>query len=208
MVNGASRHSNGATGGAPAKSSFVAEMLASGYKYHHRFPPSVSYYLNVGEAFSIAAEFAAVRGRRLHVDLRRALKRVIKEEYFDLRRGWLKPQIEEFARLNGLALPRLPEIADRAPVTGTPAPRLMERANGSVVFRSGLLPLHNVYEASRLAGHVLNDSDLVPHELRSVPLRTRLKSALRDSFFMGGRPLSRVPQVAAQPPQQWSTPRS
>jgi glycosyltransferase involved in cell wall biosynthesis len=184
MVNGASRHSNGAHGPTAGVNRFVQDTLDGGYQHHRYFPAGQSYFFNVNEALAVAADhFPEVAVPRL--DMAKIMRRTIDREYAD-GRTWLRGEIEEFARLNNLPVPLLPDVKPAARNERPAA--LGVRLGDKLAFQSEFLPIENTVEAGRLAERLLDTPDLVPRCARAMPLKSRLR-ALAVERVMGAGPL-------------------
>lgn len=184
VINGASRHSNGAHGTTSGVNRFVQDTLAGGYQYHRNFPAGQCYAFNINEALATAADhFPDVAVPPL--DMAKIMRRAIDREYGQ-GRTWLLGEIQVFAQLHGLRVPALPEpvhpaIEDRPAALGV-------RIDDKLVFESEFLPIENTVEAGRLAELILDKPDLVSSCANRMPLRSRLR-ALAIERVMGARPL-------------------
>jgi glycosyltransferase involved in cell wall biosynthesis len=186
FVNGASRHSNGASSGTPGRSTFHEDNIEGGYTYHRDFPPSSVYSFNIAEAFAVAADYAFVAtGKKYALDHSYILKLAVKE-YIAFRRGWLKEAILHFAALHGLkvALPELPENTfSKANVETVPCLRNKD----GLVFASEYCKLNNVAEASVFAGAQLSGAEKATSPFRRPPLQYVARSLVLEYLMMGGR---------------------
>ncbi len=190
VVNGASSFSNGGTTQkAKGVSAFVKDNLSDGYVYHRGFPPSASYYLNVYEAYAIAAEKFSLAGFQISLPMSRLCALLIKDELIGKNRFWLIDDVENFARLNSLKL-RLPNLST-ANARSCSVKELNEKYvfdGDSFVFFSSNKLLATVYNASNLAHFFMEcDPELKLTSILKFFL-AKLKWKLR-AFFMGAKAL-------------------
>lgn len=160
VVNGASSHSNGASAQTAGKvSQFILDNLRDGYVYHECFVPSTSYYLNVYEAFAVAADVTGYIDFRKQFNFRKLRNKLVTQEYLAQRRFWLLEDINEFCFKNRLPVLDVqpsqlfrPSVVDKL-TTGS-------GINNGNYFINNETTIPNVQIAADVASRILNNKRL------------------------------------------------
>ena len=188
MVNGASKHSNGAAAADPSISDFVKDNLASGYTYHPSFPASRSYNLNVCEALAIAYDEFASDCQLPKLSMAKILSRTFENEYLGLGRDYLKSDIINFAIRNKLPVPNL--VPTSPPAAAETRQGFFFREGDWVGFESPYLCISDVFEASRFAESILAERNANPGGVWTNSLRSRVAWWVRR-LLMGARKIDK-----------------